>query len=109
MSWTNFFIPQCLQPSEVVKVTNLATCLSGGSTGGIIGYVTQTIFVIAAVISFVYLLYGAFMMLTAFGNEQKFTQAKQTILYALIGFAVASLASLIVGAFIDFLSRPFAG
>lgn len=102
-------IPPCLRNADTVL--NLRSCLlgldaDGDSTRppGVLLYWLNLLFGLAALISFFYLLYGALQLMTAFGNEAKYTQGKNTILYALIGFIVAVLANLIILAAIDLFS-----
>ena len=47
---------------------------------------------ISAPILVIVIIWGAFLMMTAGGNENKYTQGKKTITYAVIGFAVILLA-----------------
>lgn len=100
-------IPPCLTDPDTQ--TSLRACLLGSGAGGVtvVGVLTYWInilFIFAAMISFFYILYGALHLLTAFGNEAKYTQGKNTVLYAVIGLIVAVLASLIVSAATDLFS-----
>ncbi len=47
---------------------------------------------ISAPILVIVIIWGAFLMMTAGGNENKYTQGKKTITYAVIGFAIILLA-----------------
>lgn len=100
MDLKNFFIPPCFRPDAPANQT-LTGCLVGDN--GAITYATKQLFVIVAFVAFFYVLYGAFQMITAFGDEGKFTSGRKTVYYALIGLAIATLAAVIVGAIEGFL------
>lgn len=52
--------------------------------------------IIIGLIGVIFLLYGALVYITAGGDSEKVDKAKKTIIYALIGIAVAILAFAIV-------------
>lgn len=54
-------------------------------------------FGIAAVISLLMIIIGAFMFVTSGGNPQSTTKARETIIYAIVGLVVSLLAEAIVG------------
>ncbi len=64
---------------------NLPTVLNN-----VINFLSTTIAIPLAVIM---VLVGAFQMTTSAGNSEKYTKGKQTLVWAAIGFAVATLAS----------------
>ncbi|MEK7548385.1 MAG: pilin [Patescibacteria group bacterium] len=90
MTWDEFlqFVPDCLRQAE--KATNL-NCVQGS-----IEYWREILFVLGAVIAFFFIIYGAFQMVTAFGDEAKYTQAKKTVTWAVVGLIVALLAQVII-------------
>lgn len=98
-------IPPCFRDSPSKPDLTLYDCLVGTTEGseGVLPYWTNLLFLLGAIISFVYILYGAFMMMTAFGDEAKYTEGKKTVLYAIIGFFISMIAGLIVNAFVGFL------
>jgi hypothetical protein len=49
-------------------------------------------------------LYGGFQIITAAGNEEKFSAGRKTLLYAAIGFIVVMLASSIVRIIVSLLT-----
>lgn len=103
VKFQNFFLPPCFRGDAPANLT-LTECLVGGDgKGGAIGYATQALFLVVAAASFFYVLYGAFQMITAFGDESKFTNGRKTVYYALIGLIIATLAAVIVGAIEGFL------
>jgi hypothetical protein len=52
---------------------------------------------IVGIFAILMLLYAAFLFLTSAGNEEKTATAKKTLLYAVIGIAVAILAYVAIG------------
>ncbi|NOY14753.1 MAG: hypothetical protein GXP43_00875 [bacterium] len=61
----------------------------------IIARVLQIATTLAGLLVFVYLLYGGFLWLTAGDEEQKVTQARNTITYAVVGLLIL-VGSLII-------------
>ncbi len=59
--------------------------------------VASNLWIIAAPICTIMIIWGAFQMLTAAGDPEKIKTAKKTILYAAIGFGIVLLASGIPG------------
>lgn len=57
---------------------------------------TNLLLWLIAVAAFLYMLYGAFLYTTAFGDESKIKTAKNAIKYALIGIVIATLANVLV-------------
>ncbi len=53
--------------------------------------------IIATPIVSIMVLYGGFLMITAAGEPEKFSQGRKTLLYAAIGFAVVLLANGVAG------------
>jgi hypothetical protein len=54
------------------------------------------IFVLAAPICAIMVLWGGFKMMTSSGNPEKFSSGKKTLLYAAVGFVVVLLANSVV-------------
>lgn len=54
--------------------------------------VTQILFLIVIAIVVIVILYGAFMILTAVGDETKFKTGKTIIIYAILALIIALLA-----------------
>jgi len=52
--------------------------------------------VFAGGIAMIYLIFGAFQYFTAYGNEERATKAKNTILWAIVGLVVILIGELIV-------------
>lgn len=96
----NFFIPPDFRSG--------GACYGAGTGGSnIIGATTDcirnaTIFyigqllLVTAITAFIYIIIAGYQMMTAFGDEAKFAQAKKTLLYAMIGLLIALLAYTIV-------------
>lgn len=102
-SWAEFInlIPPCLRlgnNNSPGVVNSLKDCAIKSIT-----YWTERLVFIAVIVAFVYLVIGGFQMATAIGDEQKYAQAKKTVIYALIGVAVSSLSSMVVYGFANFL------
>jgi hypothetical protein len=60
---------------------------------GLINNITSALVTIATPIVGIMVLVGAFQMLFAAGNPEKFKQGKKTILYTVIGYAIILIAS----------------
>ena len=87
--------------------------LSGGSGGGsvvinpptsmttipqLVTSITNYIaFVISPPLIVLLIIFGAFQMLTAGGEPEKFANGRRTILYAIIGYVVIVVAAALVG------------
>lgn len=83
-------LPPCLRTADAARTAGFECILEA------IRYYTTILLVFTAIGAFVYLLYGAFLYSTAFGNEQKIAQAKKTISYSLIGVFLVTLAIVII-------------
>ncbi|MCL1929546.1 pilin [Candidatus Saccharibacteria bacterium] len=89
--------------ARVNGITNNESAISGG-TGGLAngtleGTITQVINVIMwviGVISVIMLIYGGIQYAISAGDEKKVTSAKNTIIYAIVGLAIAILALVVV-------------
>lgn len=94
-------VPPCLRNSSDVTspgATNLTDCIQGS-----LSYWIGLLLFIAAVVSMAYVFYGAFQMVTAYGNEAKYASGKTTVFYALIGIAISVLALVIINFFVHIL------
>lgn len=60
-------------------------------------------YVIAAPIAVLMIIVGAFQMLTAGGEPEKFSNGKKTILFAAIGFAILLIADLLISLVLEIL------
>jgi hypothetical protein len=70
---------------------------------GLIDAITTFIVQLASPVFVIMMLVGAFQMLTAAGNETKFTQGKKTITYTIIGMAIVLSAKGITAVIKNFL------
>ncbi|HET9098138.1 MAG TPA: hypothetical protein VFN51_00820 [Candidatus Saccharimonadales bacterium] len=104
---TPFGIHQVLaaQPSCSSDLKSSATCgistASGGSASGadftkVIADVIRIISILVGVIAIIMIIIGGFRYMTSGGDSGKVSSAKNTIVYAIIGLAVAVLAQFIV-------------
>lgn len=73
-----------------------ASALSSGIYSVLLGWFQTSVFsVILTILIFVVVLfvfYGAFLYVTAYGDENRATRAKKTLLYAFIGLAIALIS-----------------
>jgi len=71
----------------------LVNPLTTDSFAELIADIAKWIFIFVVPIAVVMILIGAIMMMTSGGNPQRITTAKNIIIWTLIGFAVALLAT----------------
>ena len=64
--------------------------------GAIASFFIQLALVIGILLSLFYLIYGGFYWLQASGDKQKWDKARRTIVYAIFGLIIMSLALVIV-------------
>jgi len=64
---------------------------------GTVFYVTDLVFIVLIVLVMIFVLLGAFSILTAGGSGDKINKGRDYILWAAIGFAVALLAKAVPG------------
>lgn len=69
---------------------------TGVANGNIVQVVLSIIFGIAGALAFLYLVIGGFQYITSQGDPQRVAKAKNAVLYALIGLALAIVAQSIV-------------
>ncbi|MDP3992680.1 MAG: pilin [bacterium] len=70
---------------------SVQSCLTSATTH--YGYLLMGV---AAIVSFVYIIRAGYAMFTAFGDEAKYAQGKKTLLYAVIGLAIAIASGFII-------------
>ena len=75
--------------------------LTGG--GGIVTVIINTLLSIVGVVAVIMIIVGGFRMVVSGGNEKAVADARNTILYAVIGLIVAVLAFAIVNFVLDSL------
>lgn len=87
----------------VSRLQLLPNCLSTNPQTAGIGCVSETITHFTSLLlwaiafgAFIYILYGAFLYTSAFGDEGKIKTAKNVMKYALIGVIIATLANVMV-------------
>lgn len=83
-------IPPLLPPKspEAYEITDIQRLIKNA---------TDLLLYIAGAVGLIYLIYGAILYFTAYGNEEKVNKAKQTIYWAIAGIAIIILAKIIVG------------
>jgi hypothetical protein len=99
----NFLVSLPVSVLAQGKVEPLPNPLGVGTIPELIDRITTYIIQLAAPIVTIMILVGAFQMLTAAGNESKFSQGKKTITYAVIGMAVVLVAKGITAVITNFL------
>ncbi len=104
MNYRTFFVPTLLLGLLVVPgvahgltgpgtITGIA---GGNNLIGAIQAIVGWLLTLAGIVAAVYLIYGGVRYITSAGDEDKAGEAKQTILYALIGLIIIGLAVVIV-------------
>lgn len=79
---------------------------SKGILGGLVGNIVSILIWSVGVIAIIVLLLGAYRYTTSAGDANKLKGAKDTIIYALIGIAVAVLAQVIVNITVNATNPP---
>jgi hypothetical protein len=79
--------------TQVVEIKNP---LSSTSFTDLVGKLITAILTIAAPIAVVMILVGAFQIMTANGSEEGVTNGKNTIKYAIVGFAIIVMSQVAV-------------
>ncbi len=66
---------------------------------------TDWIFAIVLAIAIIFIIWGAFTIMTAGGNSDRVTTGRNYIIYAIVGFIVALMAKAIPGIAVWFIGR----
>ena len=82
------------QGAEAARATGMPSDLIGDN--GVFGRITNVILLIVGIVSVVMLIYGGLRYILSGGDSKKVTDAKNTIMYALIGLIISILAFAIV-------------
>lgn len=90
--------------AQVGGFTSTAIASSNYSVSSFIDKIIGYVFGIILVIAVLLILYAAFIYLTSAGDEDKVKEAKNYIIYAIIGIVIAFLARAIVGVVSGLLS-----
>lgn len=80
--------------AEAAKADGMPTELIGET--GVFTRITNTVLYIVGIISVIMLIYGGLRYILSGGDSKKVTDAKNTILYAIIGLIISILAYAIV-------------
>ncbi len=70
---------------------------------GLIGTLIEWLIKIGAPILVIFIIWGGFQILTAGDNENKYKSGKNTIMYAVIGYAIILLAGGLISVIKEFL------
>lgn len=79
-------------PSSEQKLEDSSTYL----TGLLLPNIARTVTGLAITLSVLFIIFGAIQFLTAYGNDEKLSNAKKTIMFALVGLVLSLLAFAIV-------------
>ena len=85
------------------EFANIQKAPGAGQTGGLVDTIVRIInalLVLAAIAAIVFIIIGGVRYITAQGDEDAVEQAKNTIIYAIIGIIVILLAAVIVNFFL---------
>lgn len=95
-------IQGCLSSGASLTVTAGGTCSGGSNTNGadkvntIVTTIVNIFSAIVGVVSVIMIIYGGFKYISSGGDSGKVTEAKNTIIYAVIGLVIVALAQFIV-------------
>ena len=84
---------------NAARTEEMPTNLTG--TNGVVSEITHTFLYILGALSVIMLIFGGFKYALSGGDSKKVTDAKNTILYALIGLAISLLSVAIVSFVLD--------
>ena len=83
-----------------LNVSDSGASCTGDNTNNTLQSITTTVVnllsLVVGLISVIFLIFGAFKYITSGGDSGKVTSAKNTILYALIGLVIVSIAQVVV-------------
>lgn len=88
-------VEQCVD--DICDLGNIPKVEAGSSQ---LQSILQIVFAIIGVIAVVYIVLAGFKLITSLGNPEALAKARQTIIFAAIGLAVALSAELIVSIFL---------
>ena len=86
--------------ADAVQVPNP---IKGGSLGGVLSGIVQSLLIFAAAIAVLFLIIGGFRYVVSTGNPDQVEGAKKTILYAILGLIVIFVAYVLVTLLQDWL------
>lgn len=72
-----------------------------------IGDITRYTLIAIGALSAIFLIYGGILFVISSGNPDKVKRAKNTVLFSLIGLALAILANIIIGIIINTTTKIF--
>ena len=82
----------CSSPTVPQSVKDANGCTSSGNVEHVVGNIISAIIGILGIVAVVFIVIGGIQYMTSAGDSAKTKKAKDTILYACIGLAVAALA-----------------
>jgi len=93
-------------PLGVRDTHQLPNPLGENSIGGIISSVTRFIIGVSTALLTVFVLYGAFQLMTSGGSPERIEKGRKTILWAVLGFAILLVAGGVGAIVIEILGGP---
>jgi hypothetical protein len=88
-------------PDPKTQADRIQTCKDNAdklsAPGGFLSFLLDTLVFIGAIISVIFIIVGGIRYVTSSGDAKRIQQAKDTVLYAVIGLIVSILAGAIVG------------
>ena len=93
-------------PSTPVYIPFVPNLLGCADIGCVVGKILDTLAKLAAPFVAIMVLVGAFQIITAGGDPEKFKSGRTTILYAVVGYAIVLLASSVVPIINGLLGNP---
>jgi uncharacterized membrane protein len=78
-----------------VGQTSSGSC-SGAGVTNLVSSIVSILSIVVGVVAVIMIIYGALRYITSAGDSGKVASAKSTLIYALVGLAIAALAQVIV-------------
>lgn len=97
---------QNVNPTPPLYITFVPNLLGCPDIGCVVGKILDTLALLAAPFVAIMVLVGAFQIITAAGDPEKFKSGRTTILYAVVGYAIVLLASSVVPIIKGLLGTP---
>jgi hypothetical protein len=89
--------PQSTVCSTLGSAADCSTTPSNGiDLNGVIGAVVNILSIVVGILAVIMIIFGGFRYITSAGDSGKITNAKNTIIYALVGLIIVVLAQAIV-------------
>lgn len=90
----NTKIPGCADGAQTIDKKNAG---QQGAGGGYLETIANLFTMVAGTVAFIFVLVGGIRYITSTGDPKRIQQAKDTLMYAVIGLIVVGLARAIIG------------